>query len=122
VLGRPEAFTTIYSDAAKACSEAVTLAALAGNIGKFLAIKLYNGKSDGHVYDSKKEAVRFQLHEQLCCYVMVPPGGMTPAEAEIYLDFNRRAYDAGFRLADPDEVIPPIGRDEMRQKIRLLGG
>ena len=71
---------------------------------KWLAIRLSDGGYDGVLYDSKAEAVRHQSDEKLCAYISYRgiPGGTTPKEMELFLKFNRDAYDAGFRLPDPD--------------------
>ena len=71
---------------------------------KWLAIRLSDGGYDGNLYDSKADAVRHQSDEFLCAYVCFRNliGGATPREMEIFLRFNRDAYDAGFRLPDPD--------------------
>lgn len=73
---------------------------------KWLAIRLSDGGYDGNLYDNKRDAVRHQLDEFLCAYVCFRNlmGGATPKEMEIFLKFNRDAYDSGFRLPDPDHV------------------
>ena len=102
-----------HSDPARRASEQVTLHLLADRdraINSWCAIRLSDGGSDGILYDSKAAAVRHQLHEFQCAYVKIPPDGMGPREAEIFLKFNRQLYDAGMRIADPDkdlEVIMP---------------
>lgn len=72
---------------------------------KWLAFKLADGSSDGVLYDSKQDAVRHQIDERLCAYVAfrnLGAGGSTPRDMSIFLQFSRDAYDAGFRLPDPD--------------------
>ena len=73
---------------------------------KWLAIRLSDGGYDGNLYDSKRDAVQHQLDEFLCAYICFRNlrGGSSPREMEIFLRFNRDAYDAGFRLPDPDAV------------------
>jgi hypothetical protein len=98
-------------DAAKRASEAVHVHIFAlghAAIGKWVAIRLADGGSDGKLYDTKAEAVRYQLHENMCAYVCIPPGGMPPEDALVYLRVNRQLYDNGMRLADPDKhvVVP----------------
>lgn len=104
-----------YSDSARRMSDVINLhvEALGHEAsGKWVAIRLSDGGSDGVLYGTRKEAIRHQLHEQLCCYVRLAPFGqrMNPREAESYLTSNRSAYDAGFRLQDPDdpEMIKPL--------------
>jgi len=99
---------SVYSDAARHASEAVNLHVLVdphGCIGKWVAVRLSDGKSDGNLYDTKAEAVDHQLHEQFCAYVCIPPGGMPPKDAEVYLRAMRQLADNGYRLADPDKHV-----------------
>lgn len=71
---------------------------------KWVAIRLSDGGSDGTLYDSKRDAVRHQSDEFLCAYVSYRNmmQGCSPHEMQAFLDFNRKAYDSGFRLPDPD--------------------
>lgn len=110
------------TDPAKRCADQVTLHALAGNAGKWCAIRLADGGSDGVVYDTRADAVRHQFWEQLCCYVLIPPGGMQPIEAASYLNYHRQLYDAGFRLPDPEVGMPymPLTLQDQRKQIRAL--
>jgi hypothetical protein len=112
----------LHSDAAKRCSDTITLAATFGKVGSWVAIKLSDGGSDGVFYDRRANAVSHQLHEQLCAYVKIPPGGMTPKEAEIFLGYHREVYDAGFRLPDPEFAMPmmPLTKADQRRQIRIL--
>lgn len=73
---------------------------------KFMAISLADGSSDGHMYDSKVEAIKHQLHEQQCYYFSfrgVNPGGVNAYECAVMLQFQRNAYKSGLRLVDPDD-------------------
>ena len=97
-----------YSDAARRASEAVQLQLTVNGahaIGKWVAIRLSDGGSDHVLYDTKADAVRHQLYETMCAYVCIPPGGMPPEDAEVYLREMRKMYDAGVRLADPDKHV-----------------
>lgn len=94
-----------HLDSSKRCADAVNLhwAALGfGSVGKWVAIRLRDGSSDGVLYDDKQSAVRHQLDEFLCAYVRLIGMTMTVCEAEIFLETHRRLYDSGMRLADPD--------------------
>lgn len=73
---------------------------------KYIAIRLSDGGTDGALYDSKRDAVRHQSDEYLCAYVSFRNlmNGATAREMEIFLTFNRDAYDKGFRLTDPDDI------------------
>lgn len=107
----------VYDDASRRCADTVNLHIHAdrGNVGKYVAIRLSDGGSDNTVYNTKADAVNHQLHETQCAYVRIPPDGMTVAEAASYLQFNRNAYDAGFRLSDPD-FIPTMSPSSTYRK------
>ncbi len=70
--------------------------------GKWVAIRLADGGSDGVVYDSRRDAIRHQLHERQCAYVRIPLDDMSPRSAQTFLDFTRQCYDAGIPMADPE--------------------
>lgn len=98
-------------DCGKRMADAINIHITFGNVfelrTKFMAISLADGRSDGVLYDSKKDAVRHQIHEQQCYYVgfrNLNPGGVSAYECAVMLQFQRDAYGAGFRLADPDDV------------------
>lgn len=102
------------SDPARRASDTVNLHVLAGHAGKWVAIKLHDGTSDGTVYDLKRHAVRFQLHEHMCMYVQMPPDGLSPGAAERLLKIHRNLYDSGFRLTEPDaEVGLPYSSEDV---------
>jgi hypothetical protein len=123
-----------HTDAAKRVSDAVNLHMLAADAGwawdnvrgKFMAFALADGKSDGVLYDSKRDAVRHQSDEFLCMYLKLHAGGMSICEAEIMLKIHRQAYSNGFRLADPDsksggrDIIPRMATDKVLNQIRAL--
>lgn len=109
------------SDAARRCSDVIRTHIVAGMAGKWAAIRLSDGGSDGVAYDTRADAIRHQLHETLCAYVRIPPDDMPPEHAERFLAFHRRVYDAGFRLTDPDdrrEVLMPATIEEFNQLMR----
>lgn len=95
-------FGELVRDDGRRLSEAVRLAVIVGGAGAWLAARLSDGGTDGQLYATKAEAIRFQLHENQCAYLKVPPGGMPPVEATRYLQIHRELYAAGARLADPD--------------------
>lgn len=87
-----------FSDAAKRASDIVALhlaADMEGNRGRWVAIRLSDGGSDGVVYDLLSDAVRNQLHYRQCMYVPIAFGGLPPQEADVMLAYHRRVYDAG---------------------------
>jgi len=101
-----------YPPAAHRCSDAVRLHIVCGNVGRWVAIRLSDGGTDGVIYDTRAHAIAHQLHETQCAYVRVPPDDMSPAAAYSYLTTVRALYDAGIPLADPDrDVQMPVRRE-----------
>lgn len=74
--------------------------------GWWVAIRMSDGGSDGNLYRSKEEAVRYQLHETQCAYICIPPD-MNIREVDSFLRVNEMVYDAGGRLSDVDTHIVP---------------
>ena len=111
-----------YSDAAKRCSDLMTLHATFGHPGKWVAIRLSDGGSDGVLYDTRDAAINHQLHESLCLYAQVMPGGMSPKEADALLTAHRAIYDAGFRVNGPEDHTPaiPIRNEAVANMLRNL--
>ena len=94
-----------HSDSARRMSDAINLHWAIhqwGAVGKWVAFRLSDGGSDGVLYDTKRDAIRHQLHEMQCAYVRIIRDQMSVCEAHTFLEVSRRAYDAGFRLTDPD--------------------
>jgi hypothetical protein len=112
----------LYSDAAHRCSDIITEAALAGFTGWWIAIRMSDGGWDKSLYETRRVAIEHQFYEQFCCYVCVPPGGMTPKEAQNFLDYNRNLYDAGFRMPDPEIEVPlmPLLKKDQQRQINAL--
>lgn len=73
---------------------------------KWLAFRLNDGSSDGVLYDTRKDAVKHQFDERRCAYFSFRNclGGTNARDMAIFLNFCREAYDAGFRLIDPDDA------------------
>lgn len=100
-----------FSDSARRMADEVNLHIAAigeAATGKWVAIRLSDGSSDGVLYDTRKAAILHQVHEKQCLYVCIPPFGtqMTPREAQSFLNLHRSMYDAGYRLQDPDDPAP----------------
>lgn len=105
-------------------SDAVTLAAIAGGAGNWLAVKLQDGRCDNTLYPSRSEAQRHQLSPEHCTFIQVPPDGMQIRQADAVLDFWRQCHSAGFRAVDPRDDMPsmPLTAPDARRQIRLLKG
>jgi hypothetical protein len=98
----------------------------------YVAIRLSDGGSDQVLYDTKRDAVRHQLHETLCAYFSFRNslnGFGSYRDAAIFLAWHRAAYDQGWRLPDPDDthggpdmVLPTADEHVFNQLARLIGG
>lgn len=95
----------------------------------WVALRLADGGSDGTLYESRREAVRHQAHEQQCAYFSyrgAPNGFASHKDAQLYLDYHRHAYDNGARLPDPDapnggpELIMPTPLEQVMLQRALL--
>jgi hypothetical protein len=118
-----------HTDDAKRCADNVNLHYQAigwDAIGKWVAIKLADGGSDSVLYDTKRDAVRHQSDEFLCCYVKLIPHAMTVCEAQTFMKVHRKAYDAGWRHADPDarhggkQLIRQMRNEDIARQIRAM--
>lgn len=119
-----------HSDAAKRVSDQYNLHLIgAGDQAKgmWLAVALADGRSDGVLYASRRAAVAFQHHnEQWYAFVRIMPTSMSTCAAEAFLRMHRLAYDAGFRLSDPEaagggyDIVPRITAEEHQAQIAAL--
>jgi hypothetical protein len=97
-----------------------------GYVGWWMSFTLTDGRSDGILYPTKRAAVIHVPDEFRFMFLKMHPMGMNPCEAEIMLRMYRNAYDAGFRLSDPDkksggaDIIPRIGTAEVHTQINAL--
>lgn len=85
----------------------------------WIAVKLEDGSYDGTIYDNRSDAIKHQSDERLCCYFPIGnfANGLTPLDAQLILDLQRHAYDAGFRITDSQapDVFPSTSEvDVMR--------
>ena len=76
--------------------------------GWWKAIRQSDGTTDGNRYRSKVEATRYQLHEQQCAYLCIPPFGDIPmGELHQFIVLCEQIYDQGGRLSDHGTHIVP---------------
>lgn len=98
-----------FSDEAKRMSDVVNTALLAdqeGNRGRWMAIRLSDGGSDGTTYPDIYTAIAFQFHYSQCLYLPIPSGGIQPKEADVLIGAYRKTYELG--------QIPPIVKAALR--------
>lgn len=100
-----------FSDAAKRASDVINMHLVAddGNRGRWVAIRLSDGGSDGTTYADLAPCVNAQLHYRQCMYLIIPAGGMQPAEADVMLGYHRRVYDAGNLPPYLQELFRAVG-------------
>jgi hypothetical protein len=113
------------TDRGRRLAEAAAAARAAGGEGRWIAARLSDGGTDGRIYDLRADAVRHQLHETQCAYVMVPPGAMPEHEASKFLELAERIYAAGYNLTDPESTpmlttasVPALNRAARRRATR----
>lgn len=97
-----------HSDAAKRISDTYRLHRTAQGmtaIGRYFAAALADATTDNVLYDSKRDAVRHQHHnEQRYIFLAIGPFDLSPCEAEELLHLQRMFYDRGIRWTDPDHA------------------
>lgn len=118
-----------HSDAAKRASDWHNLHRAVGldTIGRYIAVALSDGSSDGILYDTKRDAVRHQHHnENFYAFMAIQVASVTVCAAESFLYTHRLVYKAGGRMSDPDhygggrQIIPRLQKeDHARQDYAL---
>lgn len=97
-----------HSDAAKRVADTYNLHRIGleyDAIGKWFACALSDGRSDNVAYDSKRDAIIHQHHnEQYYTFIKIGPPTMDECEAEVMLKTARSLHDKGIRMTDPDET------------------
>jgi len=102
-------------DAARRCADAFNFQLAVNGMdacGRWIAVRLSDGGSDARLYDTKAEAIRYQVHENLCAYICIIPGRMSVEDAASILRVHRTLYDNNARLADPDTHLQMPARRE----------
>lgn len=123
-------FTGDHTDAAKRIRDEYALHRIAdpiGNIGKWFAVSLAEGKSDHTLYDSRRDAVTHMHHdEERFAYIQIVPSTMNYCEAEAFLNGARKMASAGIRLTDRDhraggrEVIRRATNEDQNSLLRSI--
>jgi hypothetical protein len=121
-----------YGDAVHRICDTYNLHKLAdpyGNIGRWFAAALADGTTDGQLYDSKRDCIRGQKHNEFYyMYLQVTPGDLEPRACAALLDVHRRMYAKGIRVPDPDhhgggrDLIHRLTWEDMRNQIRSMFG
>lgn len=101
---------------------------------QWMAFSIADGRSDGTMYDSKRDAVKHQQREQDAYYVCFKSlmGGASQKDCAIMIKFARDAAKAGLRFVDPDSrsggpdalmntaTHDLYNRSYMRDRLKLL--
>lgn len=97
-----------HSDAARRVSDTYNLHRIAAGldaVGKYFAAAIADGRSDNVLYDTKRDAVRHQKHDEMYfTFIRIGPQSMRECDAEVMLKVARMAFEQGLRLADPDDA------------------
>lgn len=119
-----------HSDAAKRISDTYRLHRLAdpiGSIGHWFACALSDGDSDRTLYDTRRDAVIHQRHnEEYYFFIQVIPGDMNHCQAESALAGVRKLHDAGIRLTDRDHraggrvMIPRVTIEDQNAQLNSI--
>lgn len=109
-------------DHIKRAADEYNLHVAMGNVGKWLAFQLSDGSCDHTPYDSRRDAIRHQLHERTAMYLEIVPDGISYEDISRLFSINRKVYDAGFRFCDPDgpELIMPNTVERMNEAMRNI--
>jgi hypothetical protein len=114
-----------HSDDAKRMADAINLHYHAQGwdaVGKFVAILLKDGSSDGNLYDTFNDAARHNARWPRTI-IRLRREHMPVCEAQTILNFYRRAADRGFSQLDPDErrqVIMPHRNEAIADQLARL--
>lgn len=106
---KPEEATQDEWDAAARLRDAVNmhLAAQGDDAhGKYIAVRLADGSSDGNLYDTRRDAARHQVDDPWCFYVKVCVGGMQITEAWVVLTYARQAKRRGVVFSEEEVILP----------------
>lgn len=114
----PEMPLDEFNQAAIRMSELCREAIANGYVGFWMAFRLSDGGTDEVIYQTRRDAIRHQLHEQQCLYVKVPWDDLPVKAAASLLRIHRQLYERGFRLADPDDERQVIAVGEGRRTPR----
>jgi hypothetical protein len=79
----------------------------------WMAFRLDDGTTDGNLYPSKQSAMDHVSNEFHYVYFFMRGAlsGSNPVDCQLWLEFQRHAYDSGHRLSTPNaDLIMPLSR------------
>lgn len=85
-----------FSDEARRISDVVTNAIADRQGNRWMAFALEDGRSNGTVYDTKKDAIHHHRNAaRKYCYLRIPLDAMSPLAAEAFLRVHRQLAKLG---------------------------
>lgn len=120
-MATPRAYRWRDRDAARRMADVIALHQTMLSVdelvaGRYVAIRLSDGGSDGTAYTSRAEAATYQKHNaSRCGYYRIPiPPDRLPAEVcDVLLWYVRGCYDAGSRQDPAHQIILPTRIEDM---------
>lgn len=116
-------------DAAKRMSDAISLHQTVLTMdellaGRYAAISIADGSSDGVAYESREQAALYQRHNAARCgYFRIPPGDRWPPElCDVLLWYVRSAYDNGVRQDPAQSLFIPQNLEQVIEHIENTYG
>lgn len=106
----------VITDAAKSIAGAINLAVAHYTPEEtrrgWMAFRLLDGGTDHVLYPTKTDAINHCSNENLYCFFNLAGAmsGMSEKDAQLWMDFQRHAYDGGFGLTNPDTLMFPLAR------------
>ncbi len=83
--------------------------------GRYAAVRLSDGGSDGVAYETVTQAIGYQLHETQCGYFRIPPNparwGMATCDSLLW--YVRARYDAGYRPSTDRQLMMPLKLEDL---------
>lgn len=83
--------------------------------GRYVAIRLADGGSDGQVYDTRADAIRAQANSpSRCLYLRVPLERLNASACDTLLWYVRGCYDSGAREDPAHALMVPNTIEHLR--------
>lgn len=83
--------------------------------GRYVAIRLADGGSDGIAYDTYAECVTHQRHEATrMAYFKLPLERWNAPTCDVLLWYTRKCYDSGWRVDPTRQLIIPQAKEHLR--------
>lgn len=107
-------------DAAKRMADSIALHQVALTrdeliAGRYVAVRLADGGSDGVAYDTRTEAIEHQRNSpSRCAYFRVPLERWNAQTCDVLLWYVRGCYDSGFREDPAHQLVIPSRVEALR--------